>query len=50
VEELREQILAALDDGTCAYLGVFGEKLTAKNFSVDQSHPSAAAVPTGWTT
>ena len=39
MEELREQIRAALDDRTCAYLGVFGEKLTANNFSVDHATP-----------
>jgi 5-methylcytosine-specific restriction endonuclease McrA len=39
VEELRLQIRAAIDDGTCPYLGVFGEKLTAKNFSLDHATP-----------
>jgi hypothetical protein len=39
VEELREQIRTALDDGTCAYLGVLGETLTVKNFSVDHATP-----------
>jgi hypothetical protein len=39
VEELRVQIREAIDDGTCASLGAFGEKRTAKNFSVDHATP-----------
>jgi hypothetical protein len=34
------KIRVALDDGACAWHGVVGEKLTAKNFSVDHAHPS----------